>query len=122
MILNQYGRPVSGSRDWRHGRRGDQVDGFQMSNGAVVSEKASLSLHDRIASDSNLRDRIESAQKMTGKETLHMALIRHGDRNKKTNIDEIIKTNVRAGEKVVRARAENENLTESKKAYEKIAV
>ena len=122
MILNQYGRQVTSShRGWQNGRHGEQMDGFQMANGAVVSERASMDLHRRIENDSVLRERIETAQKMTGKETLHMALIRHGNKNKQTNIDEIIKTNVRAGEKVLHVRAESEKLTESKKAYEKVA-
>jgi hypothetical protein len=121
MILNQYGRPAKRSLTWDGGRRGDQTDAFQMANGAIVSESASLALHRKIVSDPVLRDRIESAQKIVGKETLHMALIRR-DTSKKSNIEEIIKTNVRAGETVIRERAQNENLTESKKAYEKIAV
>ena len=72
MILNQYGRPVTSShRGWQNGRHGEQMDGFQMANGAVVSERASMDLHRRIENDSVLRERIETAQKMTGKETLH---------------------------------------------------
>lgn len=120
MILDSHGRPTSS--EWVNGRRGDQVEGFQLPDGAIVSKRISMDLHNRIANDSNLREKLEVAQRMTGRKILHLSLMDRTNKNSTAQINEAIKKNLDVGEDLQRLRAKTEKLTKSEKAYEEISL
>jgi hypothetical protein len=122
MLVDPRGRPIgSAAHGFVNGRRGEQVDGFQLPSGAIVSEAFSRDFHNRIKNDPILRERLETAARMTGKESLHLAALRNDSEFKAKQVEEAIFKNLREGEKVQRARAKSENLTESKEAYAKLS-
>jgi hypothetical protein len=111
--------------DWRgvpikSQRRDEQIDGFQLPNGAIVSKSASFDLHNRIKNDPLLRERLEVAQRMTGRKILHLSLLEHGNKNVTAELSKAIEKNLDFGEKVQKERIKTENLKESEKAYVKI--
>lgn len=120
MILDAHGRPTSS--EWVNGRRGDQVDGFQLPDGAIVSKRISMDLHERIKNDSKLRERIEVAQRMTKSKILHLSLLDNTNKHATGSVDDAIKANLDVGEELQRHRTNTEKLTKSEKAYEALPV
>jgi hypothetical protein len=120
MILDSHGNPTSS--EWVNGRKGDQVEGFQLPDGAIVSKKISMDIHKRIQNDSTLRERLEIAQRMTGRKILHLSLLDHSNKNVNASVNKAIEKNLDVGEEIQRHRANTENLTQSEKAYEAISL
>lgn len=118
MILDHNGRPYQEPSNST--RRGMQVDGCALPDGVIVSMKKSLELHNKIKTDSRLRERIEAADRMTGTESIHLALLRRTD--KTTGMDNQIEKdlvkNQEFGETVQRKRVVDEKLKTSHVAYE----
>jgi hypothetical protein len=121
MILNRYGNPIG------TGRYGEQIDGFQLPDGAVICKTASLALHRRIQNDPILRERLETAQKIIREKTgnpkfsfLHLELLKHENKNITPEVTKAIEKNLDFGEKIQRQRIDNEKLKESGKGYENI--
>jgi hypothetical protein len=115
MILDSRGRPTSSAR------RGEQIEGFQLPDGAIVSKRISMDLHNRIANDSALRERLEVAQRMTKRKILHLSLLDRTNKSATANVDEAIIKNLSAGEELQRHRTQTEKLTKSEKAYEALS-
>jgi hypothetical protein len=121
MVLNRYGNPIG------TGRYGEQVDGFQLPDGAVISKKASFALHQRIKNDSILRERLETAQNTIRQKTgnpnfefLHLSLLKHENKNITAEVSKAIEKNLDFGEAIQRQRIDTEKLKESGKGYENI--
>ena len=119
MILDSRGRLTSSARV--NGRQGDQVDGFQLPDGAIVSKRFSMDFHNRIANDSGLRERLETAQRMTKKKILHLSLLDRTNKAATANVDDAIIKNLDVGEELQRHRIKTEKLTKSEKAYEALS-
>jgi len=114
-LVDWRGRPIQSKQT-----REEQIDGFQLPDGAIVSKSASFDLHNRIKNDAGLRERLETAQRMTSRKILHLSLL---DRNNKNVTDDLFRTiekNADFGENVMRKRIKDENLKESDKGYEKL--
>jgi hypothetical protein len=125
MLYAPNGQIISGeAAGVRHGH---QVDGYAMPNGCIVSAKFTRDFHNRIKNDSRLRERIESAQKlshakrvqkwiaggMVGKkptmqETIHLAMLRNNNPEMTNEVRTAIEKNVEHGEKVMRKRIHDE--------------
>jgi hypothetical protein len=114
-LVDWRGRPIQSKQT-----RDEQIDGFQLPNGAVVSKSASFDLHNRIRNDAGLRERLETAQRMTGRKILHLSLMERGNKNVTDDLFRTIEKNADFGEKVMRERVKNENLKESEKGYENL--
>jgi hypothetical protein len=113
-LVDWRGRPITSKQT-----REEQIDGFQLPDGAVVSKTASFALHNRIRNDAGLRERLETAQRMTGRKILHLSLIDRNNKNITDNLFRTIEKNAEFGENVMRKRVKEENLKESEKGYEK---
>lgn len=103
-------------------RRGNQVNGFELPEGAVVSHALSMKLHNMIRDNAKLREDIEKADKITGTETLHLAAMRR--KNGMTDkIAQALMSNQIAGEMIMRERVkkDGESLNKSGEGYEKAA-
>jgi hypothetical protein len=114
-LVDWRGRPITSRQP-----RDEQIDGFQLPDGAVVSKSASFDLHKRIQNDTTLRERLETAQRMTGRKILHLSFMERGNKNITADLFKTIEKNADFGEKVMQKRIKDENLKESDKAYEKL--
>jgi hypothetical protein len=111
-LIGLDGRPLSDAR------RGEQVDGYSLPDGAVVCKAASLALHQRIKDNvGGLRERLEAAQRMTGRKILHLSLLDHNNKNVNSGVDSAIEKNLDFGEKIQRSRVKSEKLKHSGRAY-----
>ncbi len=138
-LVDLQGRPLS-SQSSNAMRNGAMVEGFSLPGGTVVSRRASMALHQRIQNDTTLRERIEQADKdqlamrrrawlANGKrgpepkleESLHLAMVRRGNKEMTPAVQAAIERNLDFGETIQRKRNENENITEGKAAYERLA-
>jgi hypothetical protein len=117
MLYDAHNRPIE-----RTGMHGMQADAFQQPAGAIVSVEITRALQNKIRNDTKFRERIELAQKIVHKKfkkkgkLLHLAMLKREDMERGVE-DSLIK-NQAFGEKVLRERAKNENLTETDKGYE----
>jgi hypothetical protein len=100
-----------------------QVDGYSLPDGYVVSAKASMGLHNRIQNDSVLRERIEAADRMTGTESIHLAMLRHDHKKPSKQTEAALLKNQQFGEKIMKKRIHDEGkaLEGSVAANEKLA-
>lgn len=117
MILDYAGNPITSIND-APGRRGMQVDGFQLPDGAIVSREKSFRLHNNIKNNTLLRERLEVASRMTGRTAIHLSMLRPSVYGMSADVERAIVKNVEFGEKIQHRRVEEEKLKESGKAYE----
>jgi hypothetical protein len=98
-------------------RRGNKMDAYSVPNGAMVSVEASKGFSKEIRDNSVLREKLEKAQRMTGKTLLHMAMLRKNDAD-----DKDLLKNTEFAENIMKKRLveESDDLQGSKKGYEKI--
>lgn len=110
MVLDISGRPIRS-----HGR----IDGFQLPDGAIVSARITLDIHNRIKNNSVLREKLEQAQRFTGRKLIHLDLLRAGERGgiDKDKADYMIRDQAIA-EDIMHERIDKEDLATSGKAYE----
>ena len=118
MLYNANGGIIGGV-----GRRDNgTVDGFQLSDGAIIAPDASMDLNSKIRNNSEFRDRLITAQKQSndmlrmknGKDTrkrelLHLALLRNDDDAPDNSVVEGIVRNMEFGAKI-QERREKEKL------------
>jgi hypothetical protein len=115
MLLDVNGRVIGG-----RGRRDDgSLDGFQLSSGAIVSAAMSKALHAKIASNTDLKERLIKAQRQSNdmlaekaggaapakpRELLHLAMLRSDGEGPSTDA---IERNMAFGEVVAEAARRN---------------
>jgi L-cysteine desulfidase len=117
-LVDCFGRPITSKQQ----RRDEQVEGFELPNGAIISKQISFDLHKRIQNDTALRERLETAQRMTGRSILHLAMLDHGNKQMTAGMEKAIEKNLDFGEKIQQRRIKEEKLTESEKGYENLSV
>jgi hypothetical protein len=116
-LIGLDGHPLNSAR------RDEQVDGYSLPDGAVVCKSASLALHQRIKDNvGGLRERLEAAQRMTGRKILHLSLLDHNNKNVNAGVDSAIEKNLDFGEKIQRTRVKSEKLNKSGEGYEKLKI
>lgn len=120
QIVDWRGRPISSANERNEMRRGEQVEAFSLPDGAVISKTASLALHNRIANDTRLRERLEVAARMTGRRSLHLALLDRSNKNVTRSVEEAIVRNLDHGEKIQNQRAERGDAPRTKAAHENL--
>jgi hypothetical protein len=98
-------------------RKGMQVEAFQLPKGAIISAEKSREFHNRLMNDSVLRERLETADRMTGTKSLCLAILERGEMSESTKRN--LQKNLEFGEKIIRQRVESEGsaLAETGKAY-----
>jgi hypothetical protein len=103
-------------------RRGSQVNVFELPPGTVISKRLSAKLHDMIRDNAVLRENIEKADRITGTETLHLAVMR-GGKGITPAVQKAMVNNQAAGEIIMRERVQKEgdSLNKSGEGYEKAA-
>lgn len=119
-LVDFRGRPISSANERNEARRGDQVDAYALPNGAIVSKVASFALHNRIKNDTLLRERLETAARMTGRTTLHLDLLRHGNKHATATVEKAIEKNLEFGEKIQSQRIADKAIPETKAGYENL--
>jgi hypothetical protein len=117
MILGLNGKPLVIEKPNTAMRKGMQVEMFQLPKGAIVSKQLSREFHNRLQNDARLRERLETADRMTGTKSLCLALMERGEMSEGTK--RAIEQNLDFGEKILRQRVESEGeaLAETGKAY-----
>jgi hypothetical protein len=113
MLFGPNGLPVSSQNSEAPVRTGMQFDAFQLPNGAIISSKISKDFRNKIQNNTELRERLEKAQRMTGRKLIALDMQRN---NKGMNDDtrKVLEKNQSFGEKVMKKRIKNENLSKSK--------
>jgi hypothetical protein len=119
MLVDLAGRPLVSQESRAHG---EQVDALELPNGAIVSKRFSMAFHERIKNDTVLRERLETAQRMTGRKILHLSLLDRNNKNVTAEVESAIEKNLDFGEKIQRDRIKTEKLPESEKAYENLKI
>ena len=116
MILDARGNPIKIERPNTTARRGAQIDAFQLPKGAIIDARRSREFHNRIRNDARLRERLETADKMTGTKSLCLQMLKPGEMTPMTKI--ALQNNLEFGEKVMRRRAQEEAALEpTRRAY-----
>jgi hypothetical protein len=116
MLYAPNGQPI---------RKSMQVDAYDLPDGAIVSKAMSIVIHNKIANDTLLRERLEQAQRERNARfpkrkgnILHLAMLKRGEMSTRTQ--EALVKNAEFGEKVARKRMSAENLKQSARGYEGI--
>lgn len=107
MILGPNGIPVMSKEQRKEaarlcGRYGYRVNAFDLPEGAIQSEKMSFALHEQIKNNTQLRDRLEAAQRITGSKYLHLDMMDNSKTGLTADKKRAIETNVKFGEKIIK--------------------
>lgn len=100
-------------------RHGLQVDAYSLPNGAIISKRLSMDIHNKIKNNARLRENIETAQKMvlakkiqawimggmigkkpTMQETIHLAMLRRENKEMTNEVRDNIDRNMSFGENI----------------------
>jgi hypothetical protein len=102
MLYNAQGEPIKSNPSV------GKIDAFQLPDGAFVSKKISMEFHNRLRNDAALRERIEQADRQTGTESWHLALLRHDTGRPNDEAHAIMERNLEFGEKIQQRRVKEE--------------
>ncbi len=122
MLYDYRGQPVTSESLNSPGRRGERVEAYSLPDGAVVSAAASRALLNKIKNDTLLRERLETAARMTGRRTLALELCRNGNKELTPAVEQALEKNMQFGESIHNQRIRAEKLAESEKGYANLKI
>jgi hypothetical protein len=76
MLYDPNGRPISTAKPNDDIRTGAEMDLNALPKCAVSTRRRSFDLHQQIVNNSVLRERLETAQRMTGHKLMHLDIIK----------------------------------------------
>lgn len=76
MLYDPHGRPISTAKPNTDVRTGAEFDLKALPSCAVSTRRRSFALHEQIVNNSVLRERLETAQRMTGHKLMHLDIIK----------------------------------------------
>ncbi len=116
QLVDWRGRPISSESERNEYRRGEQVAAFELPDGAIVSKGASMALHHKIRDDAQLRERLETAARMTGRRSLHLALCDRDNKHRTAAVEAAVEKNLEFGEAIQRERIKTDTTIPATKA------
>lgn len=122
QLVDYRGNPITSASLNSDGRRGERIEAYSLPDGAVVSAMASHALLNTIRNDTKLRERLETAARMTGRTTLALELCRPGNKEITPALEAALEKNMQFGEAIHNHRIRAEKLEESDRAYANLKI